>query len=144
MFLNLPELRLRQFCRFSQNTVVNADLADIMEQRGQLDFFLRLRIKAQFIGNGQAVLRHTFRMPPGIGVPFINGRRQGGNRTHEKLPHVLIVEIELAHHEIEGLRQLTDLVVGTDFDLFLKIPLGDPQGTPGEIHDRHTDPAGKK
>src|SRR6202008_481878 len=115
-----------------QHTVVDADLADVMQQRGNLEFVQLFRRHAHFLRDHGRILRHAPGVTAGVRVLFVDGGRKHADRADEQLAvffggflQALDVLFDVARHQVEVFRQFADFGGATHRRALVKLSAAD-------------------
>ena len=116
MLLHQAKFFRRQRPRLFQHAVLDADLSDVMQQRGDAQLVQFFGAEPEFLPDQHRILCHTAGVTARIGILFVDGRRKHTDRADKQLAiffsgflQPLDVFLDVAGHLVEVFSELADL-----------------------------------
>ena len=131
MSLHHFELVIAQRTGLAKDAVVDADLADVVQQRADAEIAHLLLAQAEVFSDADRIARHPFRMAARVRVLGVDGRGQHAHGIDEeevvlmrRFAKLLDGRLDRSRHGVEVLGQLADLVVRLQLDALVVVAVG--------------------
>ena len=132
MALHDLELVLAERARLAEDAVVDADLADVVQQRADAQVAHLLLGEAEVLADGDRVAGHALGVAARVRILRVDGRGEHAHGVDEeqvvlvrRLLELLDGLLDRRGHDVEVRGQLADLVVRLQLDALLVVALRD-------------------
>ncbi len=125
----------RQRAGLFQNTVINADLADVMQQRSDAQLIQIIGWQFHFLGNDAGIFRHAPRVTTRIRILFVDGGRKHADGADKQFAiffggflQPFDIFFDIVGHQVEVFSQFADFRGAAHGSALMKFTAADRAG----------------